>query len=873
MKSTAQIRQAFLEFYHQQDHQLVSSSSLIPGNDPTLLFTNAGMVQFKDVFLGNEQRKYTRATSSQRCVRAGGKHNDLENVGYTARHHTFFEMLGNFSFGDYFKKDAIHYAWEFLTQVIGLPEERLWVTVYEKDDEAADIWLKDIKISEQRFSRIGEKDNFWSMGETGPCGPCSEIFYDHGKDIAGGPPGSPDEDGDRYIEIWNLVFMQYNRDKSGTLAALPKPSVDTGMGLERLAAILQGVHNNYDIDLFQGLIKAAAKLADTTDFEHKSLRVIADHIRACSFLIVDGVIPSNEGRGYVLRRIIRRAIRHGHKLGIRESFFYKLVIALEEQMGKAYPELTKAQAQVEKVLRQEEQRFAETLEMGMEILEAEILKLKDKVIPGNVAFKLYDTYGFPVDLTADIARERQLSLDKAGFEIAMEEQRERARSAGSFSLDYNEQLNFSEQTSKQTEFCGYEHVFEQCKISDIFVDGKSVQEISAGQQGIIVLDQTPFYAESGGQVGDNGLLSATGSTYDALFDVTDTQKQANIFIHIGTVRSGSFTTNSLIEAQVNDNKRLKIAANHSATHLLHAALRNILGEHVQQKGSLVNGHRLRFDFSHFEAISSEQLHEIERMVNSHIRQNHLVETRVMSVDDAKSSGAMALFGEKYGDDVRVLSMSDFSVELCGGTHVGRTGDIGLFKIISESGVAAGVRRIEAVSSEGALKWVEKTEQQIDALAQVLKSPKESLTKKLNAVLEQNKQLEKQLEKIKSKLASSQGSDILSQAIDINGIKVLAAKLDSVDSKTLRETMDQLKNKLGSCIVVLATTDGKKVSLIAGVSKDVTAKIKAGNVVNHVATQVGGKGGGRPDMAMAGGNQPENIDTALASLAAWLEGEI
>jgi len=862
-----------LDYFSHKEHQLVSSSSLVPGNDPTLLFTNAGMVQFKDVFLGKEQRKYIKATSSQRCVRAGGKHNDLENVGYTARHHTFFEMLGNFSFGDYFKKDAIHYAWEFLTQVVGLPEERLWVTVYEKDDEAADIWLNEVKVSSERFSRIGEKDNFWSMGETGPCGPCSEIFYDHGESIPGGPPGSPDEDGDRYIEIWNLVFMQYNRDKSGKLTPLPKPSVDTGMGLERLAAILQDVHNNYDIDLFQALIKATAKLASTSDLENKSLRVIADHIRACAFLIVDGVIPSNEGRGYVLRRIIRRAIRHGHQLGIREAFFHKLVSALETQMGTAYPELTKNKSQVEKVLLQEEIKFAETLEKGMEILESEISQLKDKVIPGKVAFKLYDTYGFPVDLTADIAREQHLSLDMDGFDVAMEAQRQRARSAGAFDLDYNEQLEFSAQTQKQTAFCGYEHLFEQCKITDIFVDGKAVQEISAGQQGIIVLNETPFYAESGGQEGDNGLLSSSGSTFDSLFDITDTQKQADIFIHIGKVSSGSFSVNSFVEAQVNKKQRQKTAANHSATHLLHAALRNLLGDHVQQKGSMVNDERLRFDFSHFEAVNNEQLHEIERMVNSHIRLNHPVETRTMSVEDAKSSGAMALFGEKYADEVRVLSMSSFSVELCGGTHVNRTGDIGLFKIISESGVAAGVRRIEAVSSEGALDWVEENENQIEQLAKILKSPKDSLDKKLLNVLDTNRLLEKELERLKSKLASNQGSDLVSQAVDVNGVKVLAIKLDAVDAKTLRETMDQLKNKLGTCIIVLGTSDGKKVSLIAGVSKDAISKIKAGDAVNHVAAQVGGKGGGRPDMAMAGGSEPENLDKALASFVPWIKTKL
>jgi len=863
--TTAELRQAFIDFFDQNDHKVVTSSSLVPGNDPTLLFTNAGMVQFKDVFLGQEKRNYIRATSSQRCVRAGGKHNDLENVGYTARHHTFFEMLGNFSFGDYFKQDAIKFAWHFLTEVIKLPEERLWITVFEKDDEAADIWLNEMKVSPQRFSRIGEKDNFWAMGDTGPCGPCSEIFYDHGEDIPGGPPGTPEEDGDRYIEIWNLVFMQYNRDKSGQLQPLPKPSVDTGMGLERLAAILQGVHSNYEIDLFQTLIKATAELANTKDLENKSLRVIADHIRACSFLIVDGVIPSNEGRGYVLRRIIRRAIRHGHKLGIRDVFFHKLVNVLSSLMGDAYPELAAKKDQVSKVLLQEEERFAETLEQGMEILEQEIAALKDKVIPGQVAFKLYDTYGFPVDLTADIARERKLTLDKIGFDEAMEEQRIRARSAGSFNLDYNEQFKIE----GKTEFKGYEHLFEQANISQLFVDGQEVQEITIGQEAIMVLKETPFYAESGGQVGDTGIISNA----DATFEISDTQKNGDAFMHIGKVLSGSFRQNGVVEAQVNSQLRAKIAANHSATHLLHATLRKVLGDHVQQKGSLVDPQRLRFDFSHFEAITTEQIREIERMVNAHIRLNHSVETRVMGLDDAKSSGAMALFGEKYAEDVRVLSMSDFSVELCGGTHVNRTGDIGLLKIVAESGVAAGVRRIEAVTAEGALEQIEQNETQMQAAANLLKTQPDSLEAKVQSLVERSRSLEKELQQLKGKLANNQGGELVSQAKEISGVKVLAVKVDGLDAKALRETMDQLKNKLGSCAIVLGVAQGKKVSLVAGVSKDVIAKIKAGDLVNHVASQVGGKGGGRPDMAMAGGSQPENLDKALASVSSWLENQL
>ena len=865
--TTAEIRQSFIDFFAHHGHTVVPSSSLIPGNDPTLLFTNAGMVQFKDVFLGQEKREYTRATSSQRCVRAGGKHNDLENVGYTARHHTFFEMLGNFSFGDYFKKEAIEYAWEYLTEVIQLPPERLWVTVYEKDEEAADIWLNHIKVSPDRFSRIGEKDNFWSMGETGPCGPCSEIFYDHGADVAGGPPGSADEDGDRYIEIWNLVFMQYNRDHSGTLTPLPKPSVDTGMGLERLAAILQNVHNNYDIDLFRAIIAKMAQIANCTDHANQSLRVIADHIRSCAFLIVDGVLPSNEGRGYVLRRIIRRAIRHGHKLGLREPFFYQLVDVLNQQMGQAYPELDQARSQVEKVLLQEEQRFAQTLEAGMNILETEIARLKDHIIPGSVAFKLYDTYGFPVDLTADIARERDLLLDMQGFEAAMERQRERARSAGHFQHDYNDVLSLPDDL--QTLFCGYEHLYEQTSISGIYIEGSPVSLATKGDKAVVVLAQTPFYAESGGQVGDRGIISSA----NGCFQVNDTQKQGNIILHYGEITAGELKQNEAVEAQVNESERSKTAANHSATHLLHAALRKILGTHVQQKGSLVDSKRLRFDFSHFEAIGKSQLREIEHMVNAHIRANHAVQTRIMSLQEAKQSGAMALFGEKYGDTVRVLSMGQFSVELCGGTHVRHTGVIGLFKIVVESGVAAGVRRIEAVTAEQALQWVEAGQDQLAQVSQLLKTQPHKIQDKLSALLEQHKTLEKEVQQLQAKLAASGSEAVLQQAVEIAGIKVLAAKMDGLDSKALRDTLDQFKNRLGSCIVVLAVVQGEKISLIAGVSKDNIDKIKAGEVVNHIAAQVGGKGGGRPDMAMAGGNQPQRLQGALDSLAPWLTDKL
>ncbi len=867
IKTSAQLRTAFLEFFEAHGHKRVPSSPLIPANDPTLLFTNAGMVQFKDVFLGNDKRSYKRATSSQRCVRAGGKHNDLENVGYTARHHTFFEMLGNFSFGDYFKREAIEFAWEFLTQTIGLPEERLWVTVFNEDQEAEDIWLKEIKVSPERFSRIGAKDNFWSMGDTGPCGPCSEIFYDHGEEVPGGPPGTPDEDGDRYIEIWNLVFMQYNRDKSGKMTELPHPSVDTGMGLERLAAILQGVHNNYEIDLFQHIIKINAQLADCKDISNKSLRVIADHIRACSFLIVDGVIPSNEGRGYVLRRIIRRAIRHGHKLGLREPFFYKLVDVLNQEMGDAYPELTKAKDQVEKVLKQEEERFAETLDQGMHILEKEIKNLSGKTIPGEVVFKLYDTYGFPVDLTADVAREHGLEIDRKGYEQAMEKQREMARASSSFDVDYNDSLELE----GKTEFLGYKDLSsKQSNISHILINSEEAESLSeAGQSAMLILDSTPFYGESGGQVGDAGRIF----TDNAQFDVTDTQKKGDVFVHIGKLVKGTFKTGETVNAQVDPELRSRIACNHSATHLLHAALRNILGEHVQQKGSLVDSEKLRFDFSHFEAISKAQLKQIENLVNRQVRQNHEVETNIMDIDAARESGAMALFGEKYDVQVRVLRMSDFSIELCGGTHVKRSGDIGLFKITSEGGVAAGVRRIEAVSAQGALDYIEQLEEQMDNATALLKAGRDTFYDKVSALMERSRKLEKELDQLKAKLANVQGNELTDNAVEIDGIKVLAAKLEGVDAKGLRDTMDKLKTKLGSCAIVLGVVNGDKVSLAAGVSKDCTGRIKAGDLVNSVASQVGGKGGGRPDMAMAGGNQPENLEKALLTVPSWVENQL
>jgi alanine--tRNA ligase len=865
MMKSAELRQAFLDYFRSKGHEVVASSPLVPGNDPTLLFTNAGMVQFKDCFLGQDQRSYTRATSVQRCVRAGGKHNDLENVGYTARHHTFFEMLGNFSFGDYFKRDAIHYAWEFLTQTLKLPREKLWVTVYKDDDEAATIWVNEIGVPAERVTRLGEKSNFWSMGDTGPCGPCTEIFYDHGPEVWGGPPGTPEEDGDRYIEIWNLVFMQFNRDADGTMTPLPKPSVDTGMGLERLAAVMQHVHSNYDIDLFQNLIKAVAVLAGTDDLGNPSLKVIADHIRSCAFLVTDGVVPSNEGRGYVLRRIIRRAIRHGHKLGLRQPFFHQLVAPLVKEMGAAYAELAKAEAQVTRILNQEEERFAETLDQGMHLLEEAIAGLSGHVLPGSTIFKLYDTYGFPVDLTGDIARERNLELDMDGFDREMEAQRERARAASTFGAAYGHKLEIA----GKTEFTGYERTSDQAKVIALYKGIDAVQQLAAGELGMVILDHTPFYAESGGQAGDQGLLS-TGS---AMFEVQDTQKQGEAFGHIGVVQRGSLKVGDSVDAAVDFAARAATAAHHSATHLLHAALRHVLGEHVQQKGSLVNPERLRFDFSHFESVSREQLRRIEQLVNEQIRGNNEVLTRIMGIEDAKASGAMALFGEKYGDKVRVLSMGDFSTELCGGTHVGRTGDIGLFKVVSEGGVAAGVRRIEAVAGRQALAWVDSTEDSLEAVASAVKGSRDVVVDKVRQMLDRQRKLEKELEQLKAKLASSQGSDLAGQAVEVAGIKVLAANLEGVDPKALRDTLDQLKNKLGSAAIVLAAVQGDKISLVAGVTKDLTDRLQAGKLLQEVAQQVGGKGGGRADMAQGGGSEPAKLPAALAAVSGWVAQEL
>ena len=870
MKTSAEIRSAFLNYFAENGHQVVESSPLVPANDPTLLFTNAGMVQFKDVFLGKDKRSYTRATSAQRCVRAGGKHNDLENVGYTARHHTFFEMLGNFSFGDYFKREAIGYAWEFLTRVVALPPERLWVTVYAEDDEAADIWLNEIGVDPARFTRIGDKpggrryesDNFWSMGDTGPCGPCSEIFYDHGPEVWGGPPGSPEEDGDRYIEIWNLVFMQYNRDADGNMTPLPKPSVDTGMGLERLAAVLQGVHSNYEIDLFQALIRAAAEATGTTDLESKSLRVIADHIRSCAFLVVDGVLPGNEGRGYVLRRIIRRAIRHGYQLGQHQPFFHALVDALDEQMGDAYPELRRSREHVKRVLRVEEERFAETIEQGMRILGEAIEQLDGKVIPGEVLFRLYDTYGFPLDLTADIARERGLEVDEAGFEREMAAQRERARAASQFGV----RQSVAVELDGVTDFTGYERLEDQSTVIALFRDGDPVDHLAAGESGMVVLDRTPFYAESGGQVGDAGELLANGLR----FRVDDTQKQGgSVFGHVGELLEGELHIGDSVAARVDHDRRRAIALNHSATHLLHAALREILGEHVQQKGSLVEAARLRFDFSHFEPITREQLEAIERRVNEEVRANHMVETRIMSLDDAKAVGAMALFGEKYDEQVRVLRMGDFSIELCGGTHVKSTGDIGLFKITAESGIASGVRRIEAVTGAGAIDWIQHDERQLLQIADLLNCARDEVTDKTAKVLEQGRRMEKELARLKSRLAAAAGAELAGQAVQIGPAKVLAASLEGVEPKALRELMDQLKNRLGSAVILLATVNGGKVNLIAGVSKDLTGQCKAGDLVKLAAAKVGGKGGGRPDMAQAGGSDPAGVEAALALVEPWV----
>jgi alanyl-tRNA synthetase len=866
MKSSEQLRTSFLDYFTKRGHQLVPSSPLVPANDPTLLFTNAGMVQFKDVFLGRDRRPYVRAVSAQRCVRAGGKHNDLENVGYTARHHTFFEMLGNFSFGDYFKREAIEYAWDYLTRELRIPAERLWVTVFTEDDEAAAIWLDEIRVDPTRFSRCGAKDNFWSMGDTGPCGPCSEIFYDHGPEISGGPPGSADADGDRYVEIWNLVFMQYNRDAAGTLAALPHPSVDTGMGLERLAAVMQGVHSNYDIDLFRNLIAAAAEATGCANLQDQSLRVIADHIRSAAFLIADGVSPSNEGRGYVLRRIVRRAIRHGHRLGQSQPFFHRIVRPLVSEMGGAYPELVAAQDSCERVLRLEEERFAETLDQGLRILEAAIRDLEGDLIPGEAVFKLYDTYGFPVDLTADIARERGLHLDMGGFEREMEAQRQRARAASQFGTGQAGDLDIE----GETDFTGYERLSDQAMVVGLYCDGEPRDLLAAGEGGLVVLDVTPFYAESGGQVGDRGRLLGAQTA----FDVMDTQKRGEgVICHVGRVTHGEINIGDSVEARVDAARRRATALNHSATHLLHAALRTILGDHVQQRGSQVGPERLRFDFSHYEGLTREQILALERMVNREIRENHMVETRIMSLDDAKSTGAMALFGEKYADQVRVLRMGDFSTELCGGTHVKAVGDIGLFKVIAEGGIAAGVRRIEAVTGEGALAWVEADEARLLRVAEVLKGGREDLDDKVVALFERARRLEKELDGLKAKLATAAGADLASQAVDVGGVRVLAARLDGADPKTLRETLDQLKSKLGSAVVVLAAQTDGKVSLAAGVTKDLTDRLKAGELIGAVAAKVGGKGGGRPDMAQAGGNDPAGIPAALELVRDWVSQRV
>ncbi len=866
MKS-AEIRQKFLDYFAARDHEIVSSSSLVPANDPTLLFTNAGMVQFKDVFLGDEKRERVRATSSQRCVRAGGKHNDLENVGYTARHHTFFEMLGNFSFGDYFKREAIQFAWEFLTEELGLPADRLWVTVYQDDDEAADIWLNEMKVNSERFSRLGEKDNFWAMGDTGPCGPCSEIFYDHGPDAAGGPPGSPEEDGDRYIEIWNLVFMQFERKADGSMTPLPKPSVDTGAGLERVAAVLQHVHSNYEIDLFAELISDIAQITGTADLQNNSLRVIADHIRSCAFLIVDGVTPSNEGRGYVLRRIIRRAVRHGYRLGVKEVFFYKIVASLARVMGEAYPELLERQAYVEKTLNEEEQQFARTLENGMTILEKAIGELSGSVIAGETVFKLYDTYGFPVDLTADIAREHDLTLDMPGFEAAMEIQRDQARAASNFSAVEKLDLDGLEKTV----FSGYSSLQSEAQIVGIFSPANEKLDIvPANSEVLIVLDTTPFYAESGGQIGDAGLLESD----EARFEVSDTQEQSDIFIHRGRLTSGKLKIGDSVRSLVAGNDRAAITLNHSATHLMNAALRSVLGDHVLQKGSLVEADRLRFDFSHGAPVSAEEIRRIEEQVNVEILANSEVSKEVMPIEAARSKGALALFGEKYGEEVRVVSMGgDYSVEFCGGCHVDRTGDIGLFKIVSESGISAGVRRIEAVTGHGALALIEREQGVLREASSLLKTGTEGLLDKLSGLLSQNKALEKQLAQLKAQMAASAGDDLGSRAVELGGIKVLVANLEGFNPKSLRDTVDQLKNKLGASVIVLACAAEGKVNLVAGVSKALTDRVKAGELVNMVAEQVGGKGGGRPDMAMAGGSQPENLAVALESVQPWLEARL
>ena len=866
MKTSNDIRQSFLEFFKSKDHEIISSSSLVPSNDPTLLFTNAGMVQFKDVFLGRESLPYKRAASSQRCVRAGGKHNDLENVGYTARHHTFFEMLGNFSFGDYFKKEAISYAWVYLTDVLKIPESKLWVTVFEDDDAAANIWLNEIGISSKQFSRCGEKDNFWSVGDTGPCGPCSEIFYDHGKEIPGGPPGSKDAELDRYVEIWNLVFTQYNRNSDGSLIPIPHPSVDTGMGLERITAVMQGVHNNFEIELFKKIISKIHSFCNTKQIDIVSSRVVADHIRSCSFLLADGVIPSNEGRGYVLRRIIRRAIRHGNKLGLKEPFFYKLVEVLENQMGQAYPELSKSKTNIESVLLNEEERFAETLDQGLKILDDIIAKIKGDEIQGEDVFRLYDTYGFPVDLTADIAREKNLKVDMKGFNKAMAGQRQRARAASKFDAD----VAVNTDTNLVSAFTGYERFEQKTSIIGLYQDGRNVKSLNEGDIGGVILLETPFYAQSGGQVGDRGELFAG----DVFFEVEDTKKQGQSHIHLGVLRTGTLKVGDVVRAVVDQKRRHDIARNHSATHLLHAALRKILGEHVLQKGSLVESNRLRFDFSHNDALDTNQIKEIQRLVNTKILDNDETQVQVMPLEKAKSSGAISLFGEKYEDVVRVLNIGgEFSCELCGGTHVERTGDIGAFKITSESGIASGVRRIEATTGIGALDWIESTEDKLQRIAKLLKSDTETVDSKLTAQLEKNRKLEKELLDLKSKLTSSAGSDLIQNAEVIDGISIIARSLDNTDPKNLRDAVDQLKNKLGTAVLVLATVNDSKVSLVAGVTNDTTSRIKAGELANFVAKQVGGKGGGRPDMAQAGGDNPKELESALAKVPQWVRDQL
>ena len=863
--TTSEIRASFLEFFRKNGHAVLPSSSLVPHNDPTLLFTNAGMVQFKDLFLGKEVRDYSRAATAQRCVRAGGKHNDLENVGYTARHHTFFEMLGNFSFGDYFKREAIHFAWNFITGTLEIPKDRLWVTVYTEDDEAERIWVEEIGVDPTRCTRLGEKSNFWAMGDTGPCGPCSEIFYDHGPEIAGGPPGTPEEDGDRYVEIWNLVFMQYERSSDGVLVPLPKPSVDTGMGLERVAAVMQGVHSNYDIDLFKSLIRVAADVTGTQDLESASLRVIADHIRACTFLIVDGVVPSNEGRGYVLRRIIRRAIRHGYKLGQTQPFFHKLVSPLVREMGAYYAELASGEARAAHVLAQEETRFAETLATGMALLDTETAKLKSSVIPGEIVFKLYDTYGFPADLTADIARERGLTIDQAAFDVAMEAQRTRARAASKFGADLRETIKLT----GKTDFSGYERVVDKARVTALIFDGAEVDVLRPGQEGQVVLDHTPFYAESGGQIGDTGVLSGP----NVRFTVRDTQKIGASFAHVGVLDTGELRAGEVVNAQVDQERRKAIALNHSATHLLHAALRKILGKHVEQKGSLVAADRLRFDFSHSQAVSPDELRQVEDLVNAEIRENAPVETRVMGLDQAKAAGAMSLFGEKYDSDVRVLSIGDFSMELCGGTHVERAGDIGLFKITGESGVAAGVRRVEALTGRGAYEWVVHTDEVLRDIAAMLRGSREDLDEKVHELVERSRRLEKEVQQLKSKLASGHGGDLSASAKDVSGVKVLAAEIDGADVRSLRDAMDGLKSKLGSSVIVLGSVQEGKVLLVAGVSADLVARIKAGEIAGLVAAKVGGRGGGRADFAQAGGTQPENLASALAGVESLVRSRL